>query len=66
MCYKLHQYGSTSFLLKRRNFMACRRIHVIFHMRCSNLFMNMLSSCRIICISSFVRKPSVTTYPSYN
>ena len=43
--------------------MACRRIRVILHMTCSNLLMNMLSSCRIICISSFVCKPSVTTYP---
>ena len=65
-CYKLLQYGSTSFLLKWHNFMAWRRTHVILHMTCSNLLMNMLSSCRIICISSFVYKPSVTTYPCYN
>ena len=38
-------------------------IHVMLHKTCSNLLMNMLSSCRIICISSFVCKPSVTTYP---
>ena len=32
--------------------MACRRIHVILHTTCSNLLMNMLSSCTIICISN--------------
>ena len=53
------------FSLKWRNLMAFRLIHVMLYMTCSDVLINMLSSCRIICISSFVCKPSVTTYPCY-
>ena len=63
MCYKFPEYGSTSFNLKWRNVMAFCRIHVILHSVCSNILLNKLWFCRIICISSFVFTPSVTTYP---
>ncbi len=43
-----------------------RMIHLIFHVACLNVVLNLLPSCEIICISGFCCRASVTTCTCYN
>ena len=43
-----------------------RMIHLIFHVACLNVILNLLPSCEIICISVFCCRASVTTCTCYN
>ena len=42
------------------------RLHVILHVACLNVILNILPLCENICISGFRCRPSVTTCTSYN
>ena len=59
--FKKHLFSSTW-----RIYVALVRIHVILHLTCSNVILNILPLCGNICISGFRCRSSVTTCTCYN
>ena len=58
--------NNTFFFRMAYIYVAHGRIHVVLHLTCLNVILNILPSCGNICISGFRCRPSVTTGTCYN